>query len=475
MGGAIAHTCCQVTGPAAPSALTSPRHPPPASLFPLGLLHPGSLTAVWSYLKKKPANHKANKRPIRRRARAAGVPEASLQPVHRHAAPRPCLAPVPRGSPSPPPASSRYPAGRPTTATWVSGPTCAGADNSPADGRPTKYNSAHGSSRASRPRRVGQRREPSNGLRRGPPAPGRAAGGGQARFLRRKAPRRGQADAAIREVGFRVCFLNKTKGKPARGPSRAWGGAVSARGPGVRRAKPGGPTPPSAARCAPGPPLPGPAGEERGAGVRPAGSERRSPRGTYGAARRRRPRRGVRPAPSRPLACSLRAARWPARLLASRPTRRAPPSARLRCRGNWNQSPRPRDSHNAQRAARHIPFRPRASGHPLRATRAPRPCPPALRLRARRPSALRRRDVGRSVRGCTVAPGPGALPSGTPPGRWAPDAGSHPELSPWKGSVPAEAFLQRASPPLSRVTLSTYYVPGPKHGLFADLSQKPSH
>lgn len=52
MGGAIAHTCCQVTGPAAPSALTSPRHPPPASLFPLGLLHPGSLTAVWSYLKK---------------------------------------------------------------------------------------------------------------------------------------------------------------------------------------------------------------------------------------------------------------------------------------------------------------------------------------------------------------------------------------------------------------------------------------
>lgn len=74
-------------------------------------------------------------------------------------------------------------------------------------------------------------------------------------------------------------------------------------------------------------------------------------------------------------AFSLRAPRWPARPPPRFPPARPAlaPSARLRCRVNWNQSPRPRDSHNAQRAARHIPSRPRASGHPSRATWAPQP------------------------------------------------------------------------------------------------------
>lgn len=127
------------------------------------------------------------------------------------------------------------------------------------------------------------------------------------------------------------------------------------------------------------------------------------------AAQRRRQQQGVRPVPSWPLAPFLSA------LLAGPPVRPPPrfpparpglaPSARLRCRVNWNQSPRPRDSHNAQRAARHIPSRPSASVHPSRAVPALTPTP---RLIAPEPSALCNLDAGRSV---PQLHGSGPLPS----------------------------------------------------------------
>lgn len=67
---------------------------------------------------------------------------------------------------------------------------------------------------------------------------------------------------------------------------------------------------------------------------------------------------------------------------------------------NWNHSRRPRDSHNAQRAARHIPSRPRASGHPSRATRRPG-LDPGLRRAA---------DANGASLGCTQALPPALCP-----------------------------------------------------------------
>lgn len=159
--------------------------------------------------------------------------------------------------------------------------------------------------------------------------------------------------------------------------------------------------------------------------------------------------------PSGPLApFSLRAPHWlarpPPRFPPARPA--LAPSARLRCRVNWNQSRRPQDSHNAQRAARHIPSRPRASGHPARAAPALTPAPPP---RARRLSSLGTEGL---------ASGP--LPSGTARRGWTPGAG------PPSRDALAEALLQRTSQPVRRPwhLLSAYCAPGPQHGTFAASS-----
>ncbi|KAK2116924.1 hypothetical protein P7K49_003810, partial [Saguinus oedipus] len=174
--------------------------------------------------------------------------------------------------------------------------------------------------------------------------------------------------------------------------------------PGVGRAEPRGPTP---AERHPGVRRPGrsralAAGpERRGLGVRQGG-----PRSTYAAAAAAAAAArclGLSP-PGRSRLFSLRSslARPPLRFPPARPA--LAPSARRRCRVNWNQSLRPA-SHNAQRAARHIPSLPRASG--LRARAAwrsgldpgPAPCP--LTPAAVRPSTRPR--PGRKVR--PVTPG----------------------------------------------------------------------
>lgn len=182
MGRAIRHTCCQVAWPTASCTLTSSLHPTPSESLPSRPSPPEEPTAFQPSgvtFKKKTPNHKANKRPVRRRAKARGVPVAPLQAVPEQTPPRPCLVAVPQVSPNPPPhPPSRYQPDAYTTATWGSGPTyCAGAGNSPADGRLTKYNSAHNSSRASRPRPSGQLPAASRGLESSPPALGRVAGG----------------------------------------------------------------------------------------------------------------------------------------------------------------------------------------------------------------------------------------------------------------------------------------------------------
>ena len=157
---------------------------------------------------------------------------------------------------------------------------------------------------------------------------------------------------------------------------------MRARGPGVGRVEPSSPSRQCAARCPPGPAAPMHSRqEERGSRTRAAGTRRGERAGGHlrggsaAAAAAAAAARCPACALSAARAFSLRAPRWPARPPPRFPPARPAlaPSARLRCRVNWNQSPRPRDSHNAQRAARHIPSRPRASGHPSRATWAPQP------------------------------------------------------------------------------------------------------
>ena len=146
-----------------------------------------------------------------------------------------------------------------------------------------------------------------------------------------KAPRRGQEDAVLRQAGFRVCFLNKTRGSraaragPGRAPCAREAPAWAALNPAARV----GSAPPGARQARPLPCTLGRKSGAAGPGLRGRGAAR-GPGGTYGAARRRRRQRqlqqGVRPVPSRPLAPFLSAllAGPPAHLLASRP--RAPRS-----------------------------------------------------------------------------------------------------------------------------------------------------
>lgn len=180
-----------------------------------------------------------------------------------------------------------------------------------------------------------------------------------------KAPGRGQEDAVVRS--WLPGLLSKQNQRESRA-ARAWPGRVPyARGPGVGRAEPGSPNPGSAARCAPGRAAPRHRGRKSaaaGPGRQGRGARRGVSLGTYA-------RLG---GCSRKVSglCALGCSRLfsPRCPLARPPTRFPPartalaPSARLRCGVNWNQSRRLRDSHNAQRAARHIPSRLCASGHP---------------------------------------------------------------------------------------------------------------
>lgn len=253
-----------------------------------------------------------------------------------------------------------------------------------------KSNSAYNRSRAPRPRFASQRRGASSGLRpsRLPVHLGKVS-------VPTKAPGRGQEDAVVRS--WLPGLLSEQNQRESRAARARPGRVPYARGPGVGRAEPGSPHPGSAVRCAPGRAAPRHRGRKSaaaGPGRRGRGARRGLSRGTYG-------RLG---GCSRKVSglCALSCSRLfsPRCSLARPPTRFPPartalaPSARLRSGVNWNQSRRPRDSHNAQRAARHIPSRLCASGHPSRAA-------PALTLilwpRAQGTSALCNLDVGRSV------------------------------------------------------------------------------
>lgn len=170
----------------------------------------------------------------------------------------------------------------------------------------------------------------------------------------------GGRGASPREVGFRVCFPNKTTRTRAL-PGQAFGGLRATRGLGASaRALPDA----RQGRCArrrEG--ARGPDGADRQPAIpRPA---RHLPGGckVWGPSPVGRSRRSA-PHSCRP----AHASSLPARASRARALRPAPLEP-----VNWNHSRRPRDSHNAQRAARHIPSRPRASGHPSPRYPAPRP------------------------------------------------------------------------------------------------------
>lgn len=161
--------------------LLFPPHPP-ARDFPPGLLHSKSLQPSGVTLGKKqkqttPPNHKANKRLITKREGSGG--SCGPSPASPWTNPSPprlgsTLATIPQTpiplsqhttqTPTPPPPGARAPLIVPR------------AGNSRAGGRLTKYNSAHNSSRAPRPRPTGSRRDASPGLGSSPPAVGRVAG-----------------------------------------------------------------------------------------------------------------------------------------------------------------------------------------------------------------------------------------------------------------------------------------------------------
>ncbi|XP_032324545.1 translation initiation factor IF-2-like [Camelus ferus] len=247
--------------------------------------------------------------------------------------PRPCPVPIREYPPTPGPTLPKYAY---TTATWGSDPTyCAGGRQLVGGWAPYQVQlraqqlpgAQAQAGRPALPRLPRPRIQPARPEKS---RPGRRQGC----FLPTKAPRRGQENSVLREVGFRVCFLNKTKGNPAlpgqgleRRPARARPrrGPWRARQPDPGRAPPGG----SQAR-----PLPGTRGRKSaaaGPGRRGTGVRRGGPRGTYGAAWRRRRQQGVRPVPSRPLAPFLSAllagppaSSLPARAPRARPLRPAP-------------------------------------------------------------------------------------------------------------------------------------------------------
>lgn len=465
------HTCCQVIRLAASCALTSPPHPTPSESLPSWTSPPGEPAAFWSYLEKN-FQPQSKQKTIKSSPRVTGFPwPLSSRSLDN---PFPGLAPVPRAFPHPP-----FPADRVRRLHWGHrrpGPTyCAGAGNSwagVASSSPTPRTTAPGrpgpglpASAAGPPPASGPAVCPSN--REGSPS-ARPPGKG---LLPTKAPGREQEDAVVRS--WLPGLLSKQNQRESRA-ARAWPGRVPyARGPGVGRAEPGSPNPGSAARCAPGRAAPRHRGRKSAAAGprrRGRGARRGVSRGTYG-------RLG---GCSRKVSglCALGCSRLfsPRCSLARPPTRFPPartalaPSARLRCGVNWNQSRRPRDSHNAQRAARHIPSRLCASGHPSRAAPA---LTLILRPRARGTSALCSLDVSRSVprlhRGSGGRPCALKHPSLTLDAR----CGIHPR----KGcalnrGAGAERLLQRTSQPvcLEWHLLNAYCVPGPQPGTFAASS-----
>lgn len=209
VGRASRHTCCQVTGPAASCTLASPLHPTPSESLPSWPPPPREPTAFRSHLKKTP-NHKANKRPIGRRARAAGVPVAFLQPGPGQPPPRPCLAPVPRVTPNPPLPSRQIPSRAPTRLPpGAQAPRIVPGRRAPHQVQLRAQQLLGAQAQAGQPAPRGlplPLARPGPAAREGPPERGPNC------LLPTKAPRSGQQDTVLREVGFRVCFLNKTKG-----------------------------------------------------------------------------------------------------------------------------------------------------------------------------------------------------------------------------------------------------------------------
>lgn len=201
----------------------------------------------------------------------------------------------------------------------------------------------------------------------GEPAPGRVTrGGASTAFFPQKRTGAGRGCISKRSW-FPGLFLEQNQ-RESRAARQGLGGrrarARTRRGPHrTRRPEPGR----APHRCAPGRaaprhPRPDPSGGDRECGKGPA---RHLRGGSVAAAAAAERCLGLSP-PGRSRLFSPRSslARPPLCFPPARPA--LSPSARRRCRVNWNQSSRPA-SHNAQRAARHIPSLPRASGLRARA------------------------------------------------------------------------------------------------------------